>query len=175
MVTWARGAVAPAQTLLVMMTGMPAAAPVAPRLNANHVVVVAVCEPVHSTGAPVARRAAAAQVVVAVAACRPAGEQPPRPRTPRSGTAAASPRYPRDMLAHNTCAALAVAACTPARSIPAVEAVVAPADAARSAPLARELLVAHIGAAARAPPLHSGAPAAGMPRTDPAAARAAAG
>lgn len=138
-------------------------------------VAAVVGEPVRSKVAPVARRVAAVQVVVVVVACRPAFERPPHPRIPRSGTAAASLRYLRGMLVRNTFAAPVAVACTPAHSIPAAEAAAVPAAEAHIAPLAHEPLVARTAAAARAPPPHSGVPAAGTPRTDPAAVQAAAG
>lgn len=138
-------------------------------------VVVVVCEPVRNTEVPVAHKAAAARAAAVVVACRPGAAQPPLPRTPHSGTAAAILRCPRGTPARSTYAALVAVACTPVRSTQGVEAAAAPVAAARSAPRARALPAAHSAAAARAPPPHSGAPAAETLRTDPAAARAAAG
>lgn len=141
----------------------------------NHAEAAVFCELAHSTVAPEARRAAAAQVAAAVAECKQGGVLPRPLRTPHSGLEAESHRCRRGKRVRSISSAPVAAVDMPTSSRPEAAGAQALEAAARTAPPARELPAARSAGASRARPPRSGAPGAATPRSDPAAARAAAG
>lgn len=141
----------------------------------NHAEAAVFCELAHSTEAPEARRAAAARAAAAVVECKRGGA-PPRPlRTPHSELEAESHRCRRGKQVHSISSEPVAAVDMPTSSRPAAAGAQALEAAARTVPPARELLAARSAGASHARPPRTGAPGVATPRSDPVAARAAAG
>lgn len=141
----------------------------------NHAEAAVSCELAHSTGAPEARRAVVVRAEAAEAECK-LGDEPPRPqRTPHNELEAENHRCLRGKQVRSISSAQAAAVDMPTSNRPVAAGAQALEAAARTAPPAREPPAARSAGASRARPPHTGAPDAVTPRSDPAAARAAAG
>lgn len=135
----------------------------------------AFCEPEHNKVALGARKVTGEQAAEVEVACKPADERPQLQRTLRNEMAEASRRCPRDTQGRNTFLELEVVVDKLARSKPVEAAATAPVVAVHTVPRVRVLLEAHSAGAARALLPRTDALAAGMPKTGPATAQAAAG